>query len=239
MTNYSIQRPFLIFLIMAFLSIALITQTRTVSAAPDTSIGTVTKVNGSVYAVMEGSNDERNLNIGSNIFEKETVHTKEKSSATIIFNDKTRFELGPKAELEASQYVYTGNNDEDSMSIQVLKGAFRFVSGLVAKHRPESMKVRTPVATIGIRGTQVVGEATATSATIILVESEDTSQNSAIDVYNNFGSVTIDEPGYGTEIPDEVSPPSPPRRMRLQTINNLMRSMQNTNRVNVPRPRMH
>ena len=100
------------------------------------------------------------------------------------------------------------------------------------------MEISTAVATIGIRGTQVVGEADATSATIILIEPEDKSRKSAIDVYNDFGKVSIDEPGYGTEIPDANSPPSPPRRMRLSTINNLTRSLQNVNRVNVPRPRV-
>jgi len=99
------------------------------------------------------------------------------------------------------------------------------------------MNVDTAVATIGIRGTNVIGKADATSATIILVESEDTSRKSAIEVSNSFGTVTIDEPGYGTEIPDQYSPPSPPRRMRLQTINNLMRSMQSIQRINMPRPR--
>lgn len=218
--------------------LALIIQPKKTYAASDTSIGIITKINGSAYARTESSNEKRILNIGSNVYEKDIVVTEEKSSVILIFNDKTRFELGPKSELEATQYAYKGNASEDSMSIKVLKGAFRFVSGLVAKHKNESMKVRTPVVTIGIRGTQVVGEATATSSTVILIESEDKSESSAIDVYNDFGSVTIDEPGYGTDVPDQYSPPSPPRRMRLQTINNLMRSMQNANRVNIPRPRM-
>ena len=119
--------------------------------------------------------------------------------------------------------------------MKILKGTFRFVTGLVAKKKPEAMSVHTSVATVGIRGTQVIGEVDETSATIILIEPEDTSRKSAIVVSNSFGTVAIDEPGYGTEIPDEFSPPSPPRRMRLQTINNLMRSMRSIRRINVPR----
>jgi hypothetical protein len=42
-------------------------------------------------------------------------------------------------------------------------------------------------------------------------------------VENKFGSVVIDQPGYGTEIPDEKSPPSPVRRMQLRTLDNLLR----------------
>ena len=199
------------------------------------AIGKITQLKGSAYAELSASN-KRDLKLGSSIYEKDTIVTEAKSSLVVLFNDKTRFELGPDASLQASEYKY--NTDEDSVAINVLKGTFRFVTGLVAKDKPEAMEISTAVATIGIRGTQVVGEADATSATIILIEPEDKSQKSAIDVYNDFGKVSIDEPGYGTEIPDQFSPPSPPRRMRLQTINNLIRSMQNVNRVNLPRPRM-
>ena len=40
---------------------------------------------------------------------------------------------------------------------------------------------------------------------------------------NKFGSTVVDQPGYGTEIPDEKSPPSPMQRMQLRTIDNLLR----------------
>jgi len=135
--------------------------------------------------------------------------------------------------LFAAKFQYKQSIEEDSVTVEILKGTFRFVTGLIAKKKPEAMNVDTAVATIGIRGTNVIGKADATSATIILVESEDTSRKSAIEVSNSFGTVTIDEPGYGTEIPDQYSPPSPPRRMRLQTINNLMRSMQSIQRIMV------
>jgi hypothetical protein len=198
-------------------------------------IGKVTKLEGSAYAMSEPGT-KRALTIGGSIYEKDKVFTEDDSLVTILFNDKTRFELGPNANLVASEYNYQ-QTEEDSVSISVLKGAFRFVTGLVAKSKPESMEVGTAVATIGIRGTHVIGEADATSATIILLEPEDSSRKSAIDVYNSFGKVSIDEPGFGTDIPDEFSPPSPPRRMAMQAINNLMRSMQQINRINMPRPR--
>ncbi|MDZ7734863.1 MAG: hypothetical protein U5P41_00940 [Gammaproteobacteria bacterium] len=92
------------------------------------------------------------------------------------------------------------------------------------------------MATIGIRGTHVVGEAGATSATVILMAEEDGSVG-AINVSNEYGAVDIDQPGYGTEVPDEFSPPSPPRRMRMNTIENITRSLQSIQRMNVPRPR--
>jgi hypothetical protein len=59
----------------------------------------------------------------------------------------------------------------------------------------------------------------------VLLEPEDAQGDSAIVVENQFGSVVIDKPGYGTEIPDEKSPPSPVKRMQLRTIDNLLRGL--------------
>lgn len=199
--------------------------------------GKVIKSSGDVYAQLEAQ-EKRSLKIGKSIYEKDQIFTEDNASVTLLFSDKTRFELGPESTLLVNKYLYENNVDKDLTSIDVVKGTFRFVSGLIAKEKPEAMEVNTAVATIGIRGTNVIGKADATSATIILTEPEDKSHKTAIEVFNKFGSVTIDEPGYGTEIPDEYSPPSPPRRMSLQTINNLTRSLQRSvQRLNLPRPR--
>ena len=206
------------------------------SAQADDAAGKVIKAKGKVFAQIEGQ-DKRALRIGKPIFVKDNITTEKDSNATLMFTDKTRFELGPGSVLKVNEYLYSNNPDEDGSSVEVLSGTFRFVSGLIAKEKPESMEVNTSVATIGIRGTNVVGEVDETSATIILDNPEDSGRKSAIEVSNSFGSVTIDEPGYGTEIPDKFSPPSPPRRMSLQTINNLTRSLQSIQRMNIPRPR--
>ena len=55
---------------------------------------------------------------------------------------------------------------------------------------------------------------------VLLLEPEGSDKEGSVVVENKFGSVVIDKPGYGTEIPDEKSPPSPVRRMQLRTIDN-------------------
>ena len=202
----------------------------------NTEIGVVKEISGTAFAKLPAE-DKRQLSIGDNIYESDLITTEKKSSIGLQLKDDTVFKLGPEARLLAIKFKYQNDKENDSVTVKILQGSFRFVSGIIAKKRPEAMNVDTAVATIGIRGTNVVGEADATSATIILIESEDSSRKAIIEVSNSFGTVTIDEPGYGTEIPDEFSPPSPPRRMSLQTINNLTRSMQSIRRMNMPRPR--
>ena len=200
-------------------------------------VAVVTEVKGTAFAKLP-TEDKRRLNIGGQIYQDDLVLTETSSSIKLQFKDKTRFELGPEAEFQTSKFIYKKENEEDSISVKMLKGTFRFITGLIAKKKPKAMEVNTAVATIGIRGTHVIGEADATSATIILMEPEgETNRKTAIEVANQYGAVTIDEPGYGTEVPDEFSPPSPPRRMRLQTINNLTHSLQSIQRINLPRLR--
>jgi hypothetical protein len=198
--------------------------------------GKVEEVQGTVWA-QTGGEAPRKLATDAIFFVTDKITTEASSSVKLLFDDNTKFGIGNESELVIDKFVYHKPAEANSFSSRILKGTFRFVTGLIAKEKPEDMEVKTTVAVIGIRGTQVIGETTATSAIVILLEPEDKSRKSIIQVANQFGSVIIDEPGFGTEIPDEYSPPSPPRRMRLETINNLTRSLQSIQRINIPRPR--
>jgi len=197
----------------------------------------VKELTGKVWATL-GNEAPRKLAVGDSVFAGDYIKSYRSARVKLLFRDNTRFELGPSSEFKVNQFKFNSANQKDGIVTKVFKGTFRFFSGLIAKRTPRSMTVQTSMATIGIRGTQVVGEVGETNATIILLEPQDSSRRTAIEVTNQFGSVVIDEPGFGTEIPDQFSPPSPPRRMRLQTINNITRSIQRMQRMNVPRPRI-
>ncbi len=180
----------------------------------------------------------RNLARGDVVIQGDEIRTRRRSALTLEFTDKTRFDLGPESEMVIGEYSYSPTTREGSITTRILKGAFRFISGFIAKKRPKAMSVKLSVATIGIRGTHVGGEVTPTSARVVLLEPEE-QRPTAIEVFNQYGAVTVDKPGYGTEIPDEHSPPSPVRRMKLRSIQNLMRTLQSIQRINIPRPRIH
>ena len=63
------------------------------------------------------------------------------------------------------------------------------------------------------------------AAKVALLDPEGAGAPNAIVVQNKFGSVGVDKPGFGTEIPDEKSPPSPVQRMQLRTIDNVLRAI--------------
>lgn len=229
------MNKFLLSLFLLFGSIAL-------AFAADPA-GKSNGIYGTVQAVgLDGQT--RALSEGADFYSGDRITTARGSSVLLQFNDGTRFVLGQNATIRVRNFVYTANADRDVFDMQMIKGAFRFFSGLIAKRRPQSMSVGlTNVGTIGVRGTHVVGEVGDESATVIMMPpEEDPNQRTSIEVYNTFGSVYIDQPEYGTTIPDAHSPPSPPRRMQMNMINNIVRSIQaiqSMPRIPVMPPTMH
>ena len=208
-----------------------------VAEAADPSMGRASRITGDqVSSAQAPGGPVRKLAEGDSLFAGERIRTGAGTVLQIEFTDKSRMTLGPNAEFEVERYFQAagGVSGEEAFTSRVLKGAFRYVSGLIARKKRQNVRISITVATIGIRGTHFEGEVTErqqkdgktvdASAKVALLEPEGSDAN-AIVVENKFGSVTIDKPGFGTEIPDEKSPPSPVKRMQLRTIDNLLRSL--------------
>lgn len=192
----------------------------------------------------------RQLTNGDEIFPGSRIVTGRKSHVSIRFSDESVFSLGSNSQMVVDKYAYDKDPNKSSLTTRIVKGTFRFVSGLIAKSKPDNMNVNLgPVATIGIRGTHVAGEVeerkekgdkvTEASARVVLMEPEDGGDRpSAIVVSNEYGSVVVDQPGYGTEIPDEHSPPSPVRKMQVRTVNKLMRAVRSSATRSMPKVRV-
>jgi len=206
-------------------------------AAPE-PIGKVTLLRGTVSAeASDGST--RTLEQDAALLAGDQIVTGRRSIAQLRLEDGTKFLVGAQSRLALEEFVHGKSPQEDRLIARVVSGAFRFVSGLVAKQRRASMSVRLgAVATVGVRGTTVGGEVVGDSAVVILLDPEDGQANTAIDVFNDFGEVAIDQPGLGTRIPDARSPPSAPERMRLRTIDNLLESIQSAIRAGTQMRRM-
>jgi len=198
--------------------------------------GKVTALEGDAW--VNGTFWKSSLEVGSVIYAGDELSTGEESRLNMRFLDQTFFTLGSEAKMKVDAY----DESEDAtlgFGASILKGAFRFVSGLLSKKKPETMSIQVTTATIGVRGTHVAGEVferreengvtIEASATVMLLEDEEDKDTSIV-VFNDYGSVVVDEPGYGTEIPDEHSPPGAVRRVQLRSINNLLRVMRNTTR---------
>ncbi len=219
-------------------------------AEADTAAGEVAQIRGTGIAHARASDGGlRKIGIRDAVYSGDSISTDKNTSLNIRFADGSRFDVGPQAEFVVDKFSYKKGEEGGAFYSRIIKGTFRFVSGLIAHSRGNDMKVSVSVATIGIRGTQVEGEVSErqekdgvsvdASAKIVLLEPEEKGKETSIIVSNEFGSVVIDKPGYGTEIPDEKSPPSPVRKMQLHTIDNILRALRSSVRQGgTPKPRM-
>lgn len=87
---------------------------------------------------------------GDYIYEFDKLKTKD-GKLQLSFNDGTLFDMSANAEMVIDKYVYDPIGSNNTTLFNFIKGAFTFVAGHIAK--TGDMKVKTPVATMGIRGT--------------------------------------------------------------------------------------
>lgn len=123
-----------------------------------TPVGRVVWINGTLKATMPNK-EERALQKTSVIYLKDTLTTDANSKAQIVFTDQTQMTFRPSTTFYIDQYNYHAKPKDGSVGTYVMKlieGGFRTITGLIAKNKPSDYQVNTPVATIGVRGTDYV-----------------------------------------------------------------------------------
>src|SRR5437868_1544962 len=124
------------------------------SASVSHVIGHVSKLSGTATAIRNGVSII--LNNGDNVEKGDVVQSGSDSTLGITFIDGTVFGLSSNARMVLNEMVYDPNGSNNSSLLSLVAGTISFVAGETAKHG--DMKVDTPVATMGIRGTAVLVE---------------------------------------------------------------------------------
>lgn len=113
-------------------------------------VGLAKVVHGQVDAL--GPTGSRTLSEGGSIFKGDTITTAKGSASSIQFSDKSVLNIGEGSKVSIDNYVYDGT--KGGALIKMAHGTFRTVTGEIVKQNPESFKMQSPLATIGIRGTE-------------------------------------------------------------------------------------
>ena len=161
------------------------------------------------------------------IFSYDTIRTA-KSKTAIEFIDTTRVDVTEHSKLVIDEFVYDPNKKTGKLSLKASLGTVRYASGQIAKNNPTSIKITTPTATIGVRGTDfsmTVDELG--SSTIILLPSCDTNGNcyvGEISVESDAGQVILSQAFQATVVDTVSSTPMKPVILGLDEnmINNLL-----------------
>ncbi|MBL42431.1 MAG: hypothetical protein CMM49_07225, partial [Rhodospirillaceae bacterium] len=165
-------------------------------------IGSVESVEGEV-TVTRADGTEIKLNEGDPVFQGDVLETGEEGTVGIVFIDDSTFALDEDGRMVLDELIFDPQSTEGKSSLTVVQGAFTFVSGKIAQSGPDSMKVSTPVATLGIRGTKVAGQAAQEGEenTIVLLEGE-------ILVTNQSGvALTLNQPNQSVQVTSAFTPP--------------------------------
>jgi hypothetical protein len=115
-------------------------------------IGRVNALEGRVNASSDAIGN-RTLKKNSLIYEEDIIKTEKQGRVQILFSDGGVMNLIPETEFKIISYKYKKPDEKDESFGDLLAGGFRAVTGSIAKKNPQGYKVRTPAATIGIRGT--------------------------------------------------------------------------------------
>jgi hypothetical protein len=118
-------------------------------AATDEPIGNVATLTGN--ATVTRNNASTALKLQDDIFLNDVLQTSANSTLGITFNDATTFNLTANARITVDNYVYEDGGKQNSALFDITKGTVAFVAAAVAKSG--DMKISTPTATLGIRGT--------------------------------------------------------------------------------------
>lgn len=123
------------------------------TAAP-AQIGQMVWVKGVVKAA--GAQGTRALQRRSPIYAQDTVTTSSGASGQIVFSDNSLVSLGSDAAMKINEYAFGKNvpAGQSKYVASMVKGSMRTITGLIPKGNPENYQVKTPVATIGVTGTQ-------------------------------------------------------------------------------------
>jgi hypothetical protein len=141
-TSIRILMPICVALMWASLSIA------------TDSIGSVVAITGQA-TVLGADGTSRNLQLKSQVFLNDKIVTGKGAKVQVMFDDDSVLSQGEASEMTLDNYVYSPNKKDSSCSLKLAKGVFRVITGKITELNPDRFKVRTKMATIGIRGCEL------------------------------------------------------------------------------------
>jgi hypothetical protein len=106
---------------------------------------------GSAYILRDGV--QIPAQVGQIVFEADGLRTGGDGKIGVTLSDDTRLSLGPDSELKLERFMFTPADSRFGLVLKFVRGAATYVSGRIAKLAPDSIRLETPAAIIGVRGT--------------------------------------------------------------------------------------
>jgi len=138
-----------------------------------------------------------------------------KGRADIKFVDDTKVSVTEYSKLLIDEFVYNPEKKTGKLSLKAALGTIRYSSGKIAKNSRQNVKIKSPTASVSVRGTDFTMNVQEDGASsFILLPSTDEAGKSyvgSIDVSTLGGTVTLNQAYEATTVTTAIAPPTPPQ----------------------------
>ncbi len=124
------------------------------SHAEAETVGSVKTVTGESWVITSGQRVK--AQVGTAVFSGSQLKTNKGATLGVTFKDNTLMSFGSDTELTVDEYLFAPTQGKLKLGARLDKGSLNYVSGVMAKLKPDAVSVKTPTGTIGMRGTQVL-----------------------------------------------------------------------------------
>jgi hypothetical protein len=93
---------------------------------------------------------------GELVYQADVLKTDADGRLGVTLRDETQISLGPTSEVRLDRFVYTPAEGKLGMAMRIARGIVAYVSGRIAKLAPDAVRLETPAAIVGVRGTRLV-----------------------------------------------------------------------------------
>jgi hypothetical protein len=115
--------------------------------------GRIKLASGQVFIVRAGNSVP--AEVGHTVFESDSLRTGADGRLGVTLIDDTRVSLGPVSEVRLNSFLFTPAEGRIGLVLNFVRGMAVYVSGKIAKLAPDSIRLETPGAIVGVRGTTV------------------------------------------------------------------------------------
>ncbi|HCJ30262.1 MAG TPA: hypothetical protein DHV63_13455 [Pseudomonas sp.] len=114
-------------------------------------VGYIMKVQGEATVTSRGQTID--AAVGQAVILGAVLRTGAQGSMGVTLSDNTVMSFGPNSEFTLDEYQFEPAREELRLSARISRGTLNFISGVIAKLKPEAVELKTPTGTIGVRGT--------------------------------------------------------------------------------------
>jgi FecR protein len=163
---------------------------------------------------------------GTGVEKNDTITTNSQGRFKITFVDATTVSITENSKLAIDDFVYSDSKSKGKLGLKVALGTVRYASGAIAHGNPSGVNIRTPTATVGVRGTDFVMSVDEVGRTMVVLlpscfDDNDPTRDvskcdvGAIEVITAAGVVRMNVPFQATVVENSFTPPSPPAVVNL------------------------